>query len=215
MAVIVELHREGSLGAARALPDAEVVRRIVAGERALFELLMRRYNARVYWSVRAIMRSEAEIEDVMQTAYLSAFAHLAQFRGKAAFSSWLTRIALNEAFGRSRRRLVEADLPDVPEELADDMPFMSQRPPDPERSVGAHELTALIERALDRLPQNYRTIFTLRQVKGLSTAETAEFLGVSEEAVKVRLHRARAALRNEISAETDRCGTRGSRLPLL
>lgn len=160
----------------------------------LFELLMRRHNRRTYRAVRAILRDEAESEDAMQAAYLAAFTHLADFRGGAAFATWLTRIAVNEALGRLRKR---ANLV-----LVDDEPEGAEPPgggpPDPERHAAARELITVLETAVDRLPASYRAIFMLREVEGLSTADTAASLGIGEDLAKVRLLRARTALRGEI-----------------
>jgi RNA polymerase sigma-70 factor (ECF subfamily) len=181
--------------AAGAPSDAEVVRRVLAGERALFEILMRRHNQRLYRTIRAILRDEAEVEDAMQQAYVSAYAHLAQFAGDASFSTWLTRIAVNEALGRLRRRAPLASLDETPETQV--MSFDPSRD-DPELRVARREASELLEAAVDELPAGYRTVFMLREVEGLSTAETAAALGVSEDVVKVRLHRARGALREAL-----------------
>jgi RNA polymerase sigma-70 factor (ECF subfamily) len=180
---------------ATAPADEEIVARVVAGERALFELLMRRHNRRVYRAVRAILRDEAESEDAMQAAYLAAYAHLDTFRGGAAFSTWLTRIAVNEALGRLRRggRLVPVDeLPEAAEPPAADSP-------NPEHRAAARELVAVLEAAVDRLPADYRAIFVLRDVEGLSTEEAAASLGIGEALAKVRLLRARRALRRALA----------------
>ena len=178
-----------------ALPDGEVVRRVLAGEVALFELLMRRYNQRVYRAVRSLIRDEAEVEDAMQQAWLAAYAHLAQFTGAAAFSTWLTRIAINEGLARLRRR---TPLAAVAEPTEKELEGMRTPSPSPEERAGDREIARMIEQAADELPEIYRSAFVLREVEGLSTAEAAECLGISEEAVKVRLHRARLALRDAL-----------------
>jgi len=179
-----------------ALPDEEVVRRVLGGEPALFEVLMRRYNQRVYRAIRSVHRDDRECEDAMQQVWLSAYAHLGQFHGAAAFSTWLTRIALNEALARVRRGTRLTPIEDLPEE---DHP-MSSAPQDPEGRAADRELGRMLEQALDDLPDNYRTVFMLREMEGMSTADTALSLAVSEEAVKVRLHRARLALRDLLYA---------------
>lgn len=181
-----------------ALPDAEVVRRVLAGERALFEVLIRRHNQRVFRAIRSIVRDEQLAEDAMQQAYLQAYAHLGEFAGASAFATWLTRIAVNEGLACLRRghhlELVD-EIPDVAED--------TMRPPakTPEDRAVALESMRLLELALDRLPVIYRSAFMLREVEQLSTAETAACLGITEETVKVRLHRARLALRDAL-AET-------------
>ena len=175
-------------------PDEEIVPRILAGETALFEVLMRRHNERIYRAARAILRDAREAEDVMQEAYVNAYAHLDQFDGRAQFSTWLTRIAVNEALARARKRgrfePLDAD------SLETTMPTMSA--PDPERQALGQELGALIESAVDKLGDGYREVFMLRQVEGLSTAETAQILGVSEDVVKTRFSRARHALQTDL-----------------
>jgi RNA polymerase sigma-70 factor (ECF subfamily) len=176
--------------------DEALVPRILAGETALFELIMRRHNQRLYRAARAILNDDAEAEDVMQETYVRAFAHLAQFRGDALLSTWLTRIAAHEAFARVRQRRRLAALPPDDNDV-ETLPMADRpKPSDPEREANNAELRGLLERAIDELPETYRTVFVLREVEGLSTATTAECLGVSEEVVKTRLSRARARLRD-------------------
>jgi len=176
--------------------DEALVPRILAGETALFELIMRRHNQRLYRAARAILNDDAEAEDVMQETYVRAFAHLAQFRGDALLSTWLTRIAAHEAFARVRQRRRLAALPPDDNDV-ETLPMADRpKPADPEREANNAELRGLLGRAIDELPETYRTVFVLREVEGLSTATTAECLGVSEEVVKTRLSRARARLRD-------------------
>lgn len=182
-----------------ALTDEQVVTHVLSGQTALFEILMRRYNERVYRVARAIVRDDQEAEDVMQQAYVNAYAHLRQFTGKARFSTWLTKIAINESLSRVRRR--------GKYELYDDErtvePLMAQHSArDPERAAFTGELHALLEWAIDGLPNGAREVFVLRDVEGLSTAEAAESLGVSEDVVKTRLSRARAGLRRALLDRT-------------
>jgi RNA polymerase sigma-70 factor (ECF subfamily) len=185
------------------LTDEEVVARVVAGEVALFEVLMRRHNQRLYRVARAIVRDDAEAEDVMQEAYVRAFAELERFEGRAQWSTWVTRIAVNEALARIRRRgrFVDTDVKHL-EESGMDHPSPSRPSPPrgPEDQTSARELGVFLERAVDALPDIYRTVFVLREVQELSTAETADSLGISEELVKVRLHRARGELRRALDA---------------
>jgi RNA polymerase sigma-70 factor (ECF subfamily) len=173
--------------------DEEIVGLIVSGQTALFELLMRRHNERLYRAARAIVRDEHEAEDVMQQAYVNAFAHLGQFNGSARFSTWLTRIAINEALARVRQRN-RFDLLD--ESNPAPTPFVAHAPAeDPERQAFTHELRGLLEWAIDRLSDGTREVFVLRDVEGLNTLEVAECLGVTEDVVKTRLSRGRATLR--------------------
>lgn len=185
-----------------AVPDGDIVRRVRAGETALFEVLMRRHNPRVYRTIRSILRDESEVEDAMQQTYLRAYAALEKFEGASAFSTWLTRIAINEALGRLRKRSRIALVEDPEEEEGEDP--VSIPPETPEDRAAAQEAMRLVQAAIDHLPLHYRTVFMLREVQQLSTAETAEALGLTEEAVKIRLHRARAALRSELSEHVDR-----------
>lgn len=176
------------------LPDEEIVARVLAGETALFEILMRRHNQQLYRAARAILRDEREAEDVMQQAYVNAYTHLVQFDRRATFSTWLTKIAVYEALGRARRRGRYESLDDDSMEIF--MPITTS--PDPEREAFGRELGTLIESAVDRLGDGYREVFMLRQVQGLSTAETATVLGVSEDVVKTRFSRARHALQEDL-----------------
>ena len=173
-------------------PDAEVIAQVLQGNTAMFELLMRRYNERVYRAARAIVRDEQEAEDVMQQAYVNAFTHLHQFNGASQFSTWLTRIAINEALARVRRQGRYEALDD---ERSSVEPLMRDHAADPERQAFTGELRDLLEWAIDTLSDGMREVFVLRDVEGLSTSEVSECLGVSEDVVKTRLSRGRAALR--------------------
>ncbi|MDB4983537.1 MAG: polymerase sigma-54 factor RpoN [Myxococcales bacterium] len=173
--------------------DEALAARATGGDRAAFELLMRRHNRRVYRVVRTVLRDAAEIEDAMQQAYVQAFTHLAQFQGASAWSTWLCRIAFNEALARvrGRRRFVSIDTGSE-----DPVEHSSKAPgPDPEREASARELGHIIEGELDRLPEMYRAVVMLREIEGLDTRDTAAILDVEEPVVKTRLHRARALLR--------------------
>jgi len=184
-----------------ALSDSDIVRRVRAGEHALFEALMRRHNQRVYRTARAVVKDEAEVEDIMQQAYINAFTHLHQFEDRSEFSTWLTRIVLNEAFARRQKRQRAASIaPHAGDEGGAMMERMQSSQPDPERQAYAEELRRVLEHAVDELPDNYRAVFMLRDVEGLSTSETGAGLGLGEEAVKTRLHRARAMVRRSVTA---------------
>ena len=177
-----------------------MIRQVLQGNTAMFELLMRRYNERVYRAARAIVRDDHEAEDVMQQAYVNAFTHLRQFNGSAQFSTWLTRIAINEALARVRRRGRYQNFDD---DLSNAEPFMSSHPSEnPERQAFTGELRELLEWSIDTLPDGMREVFVLREVEGLSTSEVAECLGVSEAVVKTRLSRGRAALRRVLFERT-------------
>jgi RNA polymerase sigma-70 factor, ECF subfamily len=183
------------------LSDEEVVTRVLQGQTALFEVLMRRHNERVYRAARAVLRDDREAEDVMQQAYVNAYTHLRQFDGRAKFSTWLTKIAVYEAIARARKRGRYEPLDDEPGKLERFMPPSAA--PDPEHQAFARELGALLESAVDGLGDGYREVFMLREVEGMSTAETAAVLEIAEDAVKTRLSRAKAALRRDL---LDRAG---------
>lgn len=174
--------------------DEEIVERVKCGETALYEILMRRYNQRIYRVVRSILREDGEAEDVMQDAYVSAYQHLHQFRGEAPFSTWLTRIAANEALHRLRLRKRVVSIDDTEWE-GDGAMNPIEGSPDPEQSASISELGDLLEEALLDLPQPLRVVVMLRDVEEMTTAETAAVLDLTEENVKVRLHRGRRLAR--------------------
>jgi RNA polymerase sigma-70 factor, ECF subfamily len=179
------------------LKDEDVVARVLAGETALFEILMRRYNQRLYRVSRVILRDDAEAEDVMQDAYVRAYEHLHQFAGKAAFSTWLTRIAIHEALARKRRRGRQQELDALPMN-GESMSIMKSSAPGPEETTASTQARELLEQAIEKLPETYRTVVVLREVEDMSVADTAASLGVTEAVVKTRLHRAHAMLRKEL-----------------
>jgi len=184
-------------------PDEDVVGRVLNGELGLFELLMRRHNQRIYRAIRAILRDDAEAEDVMQETYVRAYEHLAQFEGRARFSTWITRIAVNESIKRSiaRGKLDPLELENVERE-DQVMPSFQQPSPTPESNASHNELRSILEQAVLALPDGYRAVVMLRDIEDMSTAETAEALSLSEANVKVRLHRAHELLRNELFSMT-------------
>lgn len=179
------------------LTDEEIVARVLSGERELFELLMRRYNERIYRAVRSILRDEAEVEEAMQQAYVDAFQNLGGFAGRSRFSTWLTRIALNEALATRRRRTQAA----APGE--DAMASLPDPRRDPEQKACDGELRRILTEAIDGLPEHFRIIFVLRAVQGLSIEETAAVLDLHQDTVKTRLHRARNLLRRAVLERTE------------
>ena len=189
--------------------DEEVVRRVLDGETALYELLMRRHNQRLYRVARAILRNDAEAEDVMQDAYVRAYQNLASFEGRAKFVTWLTRIAVHEALTRSRRRLRFQALDPADESNGEIMQSPASSGRSPEEQAYDRELAAVLEKAVSSLSEDHRLVFMLRDVEGMTTEETAHCLNLTEENVKVRLHRARAGLRKRLyrvaGATASRC----------
>lgn len=193
----VHATREHILAGRSQPSDEEIVARVQAGDTALYEVLMRRYNQRLYRIARSIVRDDDEAEDVMQEAYVRAYAALHQFAGKAQFSTWLSKIAVYEAYGRLRKRKRVQDVPAAPEE-GQTMEVIKSSDPDPEQQVLSREAASFLERAVDGLPDIYRSVFVLRDIENMSTADTAQCLEVTEETVKVRLLRARQMLRDEL-----------------
>jgi RNA polymerase sigma-70 factor (ECF subfamily) len=188
-----------------ALSDEEVVARVLDGDLASFEILMRRHNQRLYRIGRAILRNDAEAEDVMQDAYVRAYEHLSQFAGRAKFSTWLSRIAVNEALARRRRLRAHEEL--EPSNMTDEngnkvqsMDRFESSTPNPEQQAASSEMQRLLESAIEDLPDDYRSVLVLRDVEEMDTNEAAAALDISEENVKVRLHRARALLRKKMFA---------------
>ena len=169
--------------------DLELIAEVLGGHGARFGVLVRRHNQRLYRAARAILGDEAEAEDVVQDTYVRAYKALSSFRGDAAFSTWLTRIAVHEAIARRRAR---ARFTDVSAAELEERSMVTDRTP--EREVGDAELARLVERQIDALPDGLREVIVLRDVEDMGTAEAAEVLGLSEEALRVRLHRARRAL---------------------
>lgn len=166
---------------------------------------MQRYNRRLYRVARGVVGNDAEAEDAVQEAYLQAFAHLDDFRGEARLSTWLTRIVVNEALGRIRRRreLVELSLLDRMEDGQPRVLIFPGAPSasDPESDAGRAQLRRLLERTVDSLPPHFRSVFMMREIEEMSVEETAAQLGISPATVKTRLHRARRLLRQALDAQ--------------
>jgi RNA polymerase sigma-70 factor (ECF subfamily) len=179
------------------LRDEKVVRRVIEGEPALFEVLMRRYSRRLFRAARSIVANDLEAEDIIQDAYIKAYEHLHQFQDRARFSMWLTKIAIHEAYARVRR--VDYQKVDASVLEGQDMD-VNDKERDPEEQIYDGEPKLALERAFDGLPGVYRPVFMLREVEGLSATETAECLEISQENVKTRLHRARLLLQPELDS---------------
>jgi RNA polymerase sigma-70 factor (ECF subfamily) len=180
--------------------DEEVVARVLAGETSVFEIVMRRYNQLLYRVARSVLRNDSEAEDVMQDAYVRAYEHLDQFAGRAKFSTWLTRIAVHEALARQRRGNRYQEVEPMFESDGDPMDRFASMALTPEEQASNSEIRSLLEEAVEKLPDAYRTVFVLRDIEEMSTTDTANALEISEENVKVRLHRARALLRKSLYA---------------
>jgi RNA polymerase sigma-70 factor (ECF subfamily) len=177
---------------------AELVRRALARDEAAVRTIMQANNRKLYRLARGILRNDAEAEDVVQEAYVRAFTHLESFRGDSSLSTWLSRIAMNEALGRLRRTRPSVDLDALPPGKleAEIIPFPLAASDDPEKSMAQREIQAVVEHAVDELPEAFRLVFITRVIEGMNVEETAEILGLKPETVKSRLHRARSMLRD-------------------
>ena len=194
-----------SLLASPAQPRDElaIARRIAGGDRAQFTLLIRQYNRRLYRLARATLRDDAEAEDALQDAYLSAYHAMREFRGDAALSTWLSRLVLNECLGRIRRGNRRSRV--VPlVSSSEEMGLVAEEPSRrPERLVARAQIRELLEQKLDALPEAFRVVFVLRSVEELSVEETAAVLGIPAATVRSRYFRARGLLREALAQEID------------
>jgi len=189
--------------AVAAVDETDLVRRLKVRDADAFRLVMQTYNQRLYRVARAILRNDAEAEDVVQEAYVRAFAHLDDFRGESTLSTWLSRIVANEALDRLRARRRSAE---ALRELADStteahIMHFPLNALDPERAMAQREILHLVELATDSLPDDFRAVFVARVIDGMSGQETAVALGVRLETVNTRLHRARVLLRRRLEDE--------------
>lgn len=200
-----------------ALDDAALVRCVQAGERGAFRQIMKRCNQRMFRMVRGVLQNDSEAEDVVQEAYVHAFENINGFRGDASLATWLTRIALNEAYGRLRRRreTMTIDRFETSEAASDNVLSFPNRSggDDPADVAARAQLRHLLERAVDGLPEAFRMVYLLREIEGCTVQETATTLGLRVETVKTRLHRARRLLRNAINDSVGAAG--GDAFPFL
>jgi RNA polymerase sigma-70 factor (ECF subfamily) len=182
--------------------EADLIQRACRREEAAIRSIIQVHNRRLYRVARSIVRDDWEAEDVLQEAYFRAFSSLASFRGDSSLSTWLTRIVVNEALQRMRRHTDTpvAHIEPPPEPHADIIPFplSGQHPVDPERAASQHEICRLLEKEIDRLPEEFRTVLVARIIEGLSIEETADLYGIRPETVKTRLHRARKLLKSSL-----------------
>ena len=184
-----------------AAADLQLVRRALGRDETAVRAIIKANNRRLYRLARGILRNDNEAEDVVQETYVRAFTHLAEFRGYASLSTWLSRIAMNEALGRLRRRRPGVELSSLPpgtlEAQIIQFPLLSATD-DPERTMAQREIQHVVEAAIDELPEPFRMVFITRVVEGMNVEETADILGLKPETVKTRLHRARTMLRDNV-----------------
>jgi RNA polymerase sigma-70 factor (ECF subfamily) len=178
--------------------DANLVAALRRGDNRAFELIMRRYNQRLFRVARSILRNDTEAEDAVQESWLRAFTHMERLQESARLGGWLARIAANEALDRLRRRgpVPPADAQDS--DTREAAPGANAPFPTPDAEKRRSEARAMIERAVDRLPDNFRMVFVLRSIEELSVEETARALNIPPDTVKTRLHRANKLLREEL-----------------
>ena len=190
---------------APALPtEAELVARAARRDPAAVRAITTRYNRRLFRMARSILRDDGEAEDAVQSAYLRAFGSLQDFRGQSEFGTWLTRILINEALQLLRRRRAPLQWDEAAAQAHSDgriIPFPTATPIDPERGMAQRQIQAVLERAIDDLPDGFRTVLVARVVEEMSVEETADLLGLKPETVKTRLHRARRLLRKSLERQ--------------
>ncbi len=183
------------------LSDEEVVSRVLGGEKELYELIMRRHNQRLFKISRAYVKDGDEAEDVVQEAYIKAYEQLPRFEKRSKFSTWLTRILINQALGHIKRNNRFASIASSPVEndkYNTAREFQTPNRENPAERVMNNELKSILEQAIDELPEKYRSVFVMREIEEMSVAETSECLRISQANVKVRLNRAKEMLKERI-----------------
>jgi len=182
--------KEAIAQAAR-IPEEVLVKRILAGEKRLFEHIMRSYNQRLYRIGMSILANDMEAEDAMQNAYINAYEHLAKFEARSSFSTWLTRIMINECLARTKKT--------KPDTLSETQTENHATMTNPAIILANKELGNVLESAIGQLPEKYRLVFVLREIESMSVKETSETLNIEESNVKARLSRAKTMLRDSLS----------------
>ena len=184
-----------------AAADIELVRRALSRDEAAVRAIIKANNRRLYRLARGILRNDNEAEDVVQETYVRALTHLTDFRGESSLSTWLSRIAMNEALGRLRRQRPGVEISSLPSGTLEaqiiQFPLLSATD-DPERTMAQREIQHVVEGAIDELPEPFRMVFITRVIEGMNVEETADILGLKPETVKTRLHRARTMLRDNV-----------------
>ena len=182
--------------------EAELIARAKARDEAALRAILKANNRRLFRIARGILRNDSEAEDVVQETYIRALTHLDGFRGDASLSTWLSRIAMNEAMGRLRGKPRSLDLDSLPpnKHEAEIIPLPNASS-DPEKSMAQRQIQEVVERAIDALPEPFRLVFIMRVMEEMSVEETAALLSLKPETVKTRLHRARALLRHNVEKE--------------
>ena len=186
------------------LSDADLVGRALAHDAGAFRAIMQKHNRRLYRIARGILRNNSDAEDAVQDAYVSAFTHLASYRGESALGTWLSRIVINEALGRLRSKRTTLDFTslDATRSKAEIIQFpLATASDDPERTMAQRQILELVEHATDNLPAAFRMVFITRVIEGMSLEETSELLDIRPQTVKTRLHRARQLVREQLDKQ--------------
>ena len=183
--------------------DIAHVQRALACDASAFRAIMQKHNRRLYRIARSILRNDTDAEDAVQDAYVSAFAKLASYRGESTLATWLSRIVMNEALGRLRRKRHTVDLAALEQRTeAEVIQFPLSTPSDdPERTMAQRQILQLVEQATDNLPEAFRIVFVTRAIEGMSVEETSELLGIKPETIKTRLHRARQLVLDQLEKD--------------
>src|SRR5215472_3993581 len=185
--------------------DATLLSRVARGDRAAFEILMRRYNRRLYRLARASLRDDAEAKDALQDAYLNAYRAMGSFRGDSTLSTWLSRLVLNECGMRQRRSARRRDIiPLISSEASmAETESVADVAEGPDHAAARTQMRSILESKVSGLPEALRVVFVLRSVEELSVAETAETLGITQETVRLRHFRSKGLLREALAREID------------
>ena len=184
--------------------DSEIVSKIVSGERALFEILIRRYNGLLYKTGRSYHYNHEDTQDLMQDTFVDAFNHLQAFEHRSSFKTWIIKIMLHNCYRKRRKFSFKNEDTAEISDLSIPM-YSTQKQTDTTAVVFNKELGQIIESALQHIPLDYRMVFSLREMSGLSVEETADALNISSSNVKVRLNRAKAMLRKEVERAYSTC----------
>lgn len=176
--------------------EAEIVGRVIDGEKALYEIIVRRFNPYLYKIGRSYNYNHEDTQDLMQETFIDAYKNLLQFEGRSDFKTWIIRIMMNNCYRKRGKASFKNEIMQDASEYS--TPMFSNRNNDTDKIIQNRELGHIIENAIQKIPFDYRMVFSLREINGLNVSETAEMLGISETNVKVRLNRAKIMLRRDI-----------------
>lgn len=176
--------------------EAEVIQRVIAGEKALYEIIVRRFNPFLYKIGRSYNYNHEDTQDLMQETFIDAYKNLSQFEGRADFKTWIIRIMMNNCYRKRTKASYKNEI--MQDANENSTPMFTNRNNDTDKIIQNRELKYIIENAVGKIPFDYRVVFSLREINGLNVSETAEMLSISEANVKVRLNRAKTMLRKDI-----------------